>query len=131
MTVTITSPAEGLTTEAVSITIEGMVTKDDWEKIVDGELFRLKDLCNVVKRGTAVEYAGNDLGAVKKGARIIHWVPEKSVKCRVYMPDGGIREGYAEEATLNSIGETVQFERFGFTKIYGINGEIVGYFAHR
>jgi len=116
---------------ALSSPIRIFITEDDWKRIEDGEIFRLKDLCNVVKKEKYVEYAGNDLSIVKKGAKIIHWVPEKSIKCRVYMPDGEIREGYAEEATLNSIGETVQFERFGFTKIYEGNGEIVGYFAHR
>ncbi len=111
--------------------IKIFITTEDWEKIGEGEIFRLKDLCNVIRRGTYLEYAGNDLSIVKAGAKIIHWVPNDAIGCRVYMPDGEIREGYAEKYARNSVGEIVQFERFGFTKIYEENGKIVGYFAHR
>jgi len=107
------------------------ITYDDWERLGEGEIFRLKDLCNVIKRGDYVEYAGNDLSVVKRGARIIHWVPEDSIRCRVYMPNGDVKEGYAEKDAWSSVGDIVQFERFGFTKIYGKDGEILGYFAHR
>ncbi len=114
----------------LSSPIKILLTMDDWEKIENGEVFRLKDLCNVVKREGYLEYAGNDLSIVKKGAKIVHWVPRDSLPCKVYMPDGKILEGYAEKYVENSINEIVQFERFGFTKIYK-EGELVGYFAHR
>ena len=110
--------------------IKIFVTIDDWKKIKDGEVFRLKDLCNVVKREGHLEYAGNDLSIIRSGAKIIHWVPRDSSPCKVYMPDGKSLEGYAEKYLENSINEIVQFERFGFTKIYK-EGELVGYFAHR
>ena len=110
--------------------IKIFVTMEDWEKIENGEIFRLKDLCNVVKREGYLEYAGNDLNIVKSGAKIVHWVPRDSLPCKVYMPDGKILEGYAEKYVENSINEIVQFERFGFTKIYK-DRELVGYFAHR
>lgn len=111
--------------------IEIMLTREDWKKIKEGETFRLKDLCNVVKRGSYLEYVGNDLSIVKEGAKIIHWVPEDSVLTRVHMPDGSVKEGYAEKDVLKSVGDIVQFERFGFTKIYRENGIIEGFFAHR
>ncbi len=107
------------------------LTKTDWDRIGDGESFRLKDLCNVRKEGNFLVYVGNDLSIVKKGARIIHWVPVDSLPCRVYMPNGNVMEGYVEKDVKNAVEEVVQFERFGFTKIYEENGEIVGYFAHR
>ncbi len=115
----------------LSSPIRIFITSGDWEKIEEGEMFRLKDLCNVVKRDGYLEYVGNDLSVVKSGAKIIHWVPHKSLGCKVYMPDGTIKSGYVEEHVKNSVGKIVQFERFGFTKIYLENGEIVGYFAHR
>ncbi|EDY35359.1 glutamyl-tRNA synthetase [Aciduliprofundum boonei T469] len=114
----------------LSSPIKILVTMDDWKGIENGEVFRLKDLCNVVKREEHLEYAGNDLSIVKRGAKIVHWVPEDSLPCKVYMPDGKSLEGYAEKYVENSINEIVQFERFGFTKIYK-EGELVGYFAHR
>ncbi len=114
----------------LSSPIKIFVTMDDWKRIENGEVFRLKDLCNVVKREEHLEYTGNDLSIVKSGAKIVHWVPKNSLPCKVYMPDGKSLEGYAEKYVENSINEIVQFERFGFTKIYK-EGELVGYFAHR
>ena len=114
----------------LSSPIKIFVTMDDWKRIENGEVFRLKDLCNVVKREEHLEYTGNDLSIVKSGAKIVHWVPKNSLPCKVYMPDGKSLDGYAEEYVENSINEIVQFERFGFTKIYK-EGELVGYFAHR
>ncbi len=114
----------------LSSPIKILVTMDDWKRIENGEVFRLKDLCNVVKREEHLEYTGNDLSIVKSGAKIVHWVPKNSLPCKVYMPDGKSLDGYAEEYVENSINEIVQFERFGFTKIYK-EGELVGYFAHR
>ncbi len=108
------------------------ICRDDYESIKIGEFFRLKDLCNVIKRDGYLEYAGNDLQEIKKrNARIIHWCPIESVECRVYMPDGALKSGYAESHALDSAGEVVQFERFGFTRIFKENGKLVGYFAHR
>ena len=107
------------------------ICRDDYESIKTGEFFRLKDLCNVIKRDGYLEYAGNDLQEIKKrNARIIHWCPNESVECRVYMPDGTLKSGYAESPALDSAGEVVQFERFGFTRIFKENGKLVGYFAH-
>jgi len=114
----------------LSSPIKIFVTMEDWKNIEEGEKFRLKDLCNVVKRDGYLEYAGNDLSIVKSGAKIIHWVPRDALPCKVYMPDGRILRGYAEKYAENSVNEIVQFERFGFTKIYK-EGELVGYFAHR
>jgi len=114
----------------LSSPIKIFVTMEDWKNIGEGEKFRLKDLCNVIKRDGYLEYAGNDLSIVKSGAKIIHWVPGDALPCKVYMPDGRILEGYAEKYAENSVNEIVQFERFGFTKIYK-EEELVGYFAHR
>ncbi len=111
--------------------LEIWLTRQDWESIRESEIFRLKDLCNVIRDNGHLRYQGNDLSILKRGARIIHWVPRDAVKCRVYMPDGKILKGYAEKDARNGVNGVVQFERFGFTKIYEKEGEIVGYFAHR
>ncbi len=112
--------------------VEVYITMDDWKSLSEGEIFRLKDLCNVKRKDGSVEYQGNELSVVKRGAKIIHWVPAAgAIKCIVRMPDGKIKEGYAEKAARESIGNIVQFERFGFVQLYEKNGEIEGYFAHR
>jgi len=116
---------------ALRAPIKILITADDWRRIDDGEIFRLKDLCNVLRRGNYLEYAGNDLSIVRAGAKIVHWVPKNALQCKVHMPDGKIKRGYAEKFVGDSIGKIVQFERFGFVKIYEENGEITGYFAHR
>ncbi len=111
--------------------IEIFVVSDEWDSFEDGEMIRLKDLCNVVKRGEVGEYAGNDLSVIKKGVKIIHWTPANSVEMNVWMPSGERMDGLAEPLIRESINSIVQFERFGFAKIYEENGKLVGYFAHR
>ncbi len=111
--------------------IRVLLVEDEWKSIDDGTLLRLKDLCNVVKRGNIGEYAGNDVSVIKRGAKIIHWCPTEGIETKVFMPDGTVYEGVSEPLVRESIGEVVQFERFGFCKIYYENGKIMGYFAHR
>ncbi|NPA74639.1 MAG: glutamate--tRNA ligase [Euryarchaeota archaeon] len=111
--------------------ISVFVVGEEWNKIKDGTLLRLKDLCNVLKSENAAEYAGNDVSVIRQGAKIIHWCPENSLRAEVKMPDGRVLQGYAEPLIEKSIGEVVQFERFGFAKIYREDGKIVGYYAHR
>ena len=106
------------------------VTDEDWRKIGEGETVRLKDLCNIKRIGNIGKYMGNELSLIKKGIKIIHWVPQEFVKCRVLMPDGKIIEGLAEIKAMESVNNIVQFERFGFVKIYKKEDGIEGYFAH-
>ncbi len=111
--------------------IKVWVVDDEWSIIPDGSLLRLKDLCNIVKKGNEGEYAGNDLSVIKKGAKIIHWCPHNGLDMKIIMPDGKIYGGFTEPLVEKSVGETVQFERFGFCRVYKENGKLVGYFGHR
>ncbi len=107
------------------------VVSDEWNSLEDGKLIRLKDLCNVEKNGDEGTYKGNDVSVIKRGAKIIHWCPENSLPGEVRMPDGTVLKGVVEPLAGESAGTVVQFERFGFCKIYREAGKIVGYFAHR
>ncbi|HDP96757.1 MAG TPA: glutamate--tRNA ligase [Euryarchaeota archaeon] len=98
---------------------------EKWSKV------RLKDLCNVEIDGTVANYVGNDLGAIKKGFRIIHWVPEDSVPMQVLLPDGTVAKGFGENGIREAVGKIVQLERFGFAKIESSNSEITAVFAHK
>ncbi|MEW5761571.1 MAG: glutamate--tRNA ligase, partial [Candidatus Thermoplasmatota archaeon] len=90
---------------------------------------RLKSLCNIefINMNEA-RYIGSEL---IEGIKIIHWVPEKFIKTKIYMPDGKILNGIAEEYAKNDIGNVVQFERFGFVRIEKFENELVCYFLHK
>jgi glutamyl-tRNA synthetase len=113
--------------------IKVLVVPGDMEKASQGDIIRLKDLCNVKITGEdTAEYAGNDLSVLKKGARIIHWVhPEKNLDATVNMPDGEIRSGKCEELVSQAGNKVIQFERFGFVRLEIHENRIIGFFAHR
>ncbi len=95
-------------------------------------IFRLKDLCNVEIDGNRGTYAGNDLSAVRNGARIIHWVPDGSIPGRLLMPDGETLTGLVEPAIMNTVVDMVQFERMGFARLERKEKDgITAIFAHR
>ena len=124
-------PEKGTRQVELSGDITIKVAREDLEGLETGIILRLKDLCNVeVVSEREMRFIGNDLSIIKGGAAIIHWVGPDAVEARVQMPDGSVREGLAESAALESVGEIVQFERFGFDRLE--KKEILeGYFAHR
>jgi len=89
------------------------ITKDDFERFKEGEVFRLKDFCNIKlvdKANREAEFVGYELGEVKKGKNIIYWLPKNdTISCVVL----GFEEykGLAEKNALNDVGNVVQFER--------------------
>ena len=97
----------------------------------DGERVRLKDLCNAVYRGGALQFDGNDLSALKEGVRIVHWVPEESAEAEVLMTDGSSRKGLAEVGLSTASGDVVQLERFGFVRVEEASPRIRCVFAHK
>ena len=109
--------------------------------LVDGGSvkIRLKDLCNVEVTGIddgvfSGKYAGNDLDWLRKGARIIHWVPsdpQKNLECTVLKPDGTSESGKVEAHVRDAHGELVQFERYGFVSVKLTGGDIEACFAHK
>ncbi len=107
------------------------VVNKEWKNLSEDTVLRLKDLCNVVKKGDLAEYAGNDVTIIRHGAKIIHWCPEGSLPVQINMPDGEVYSGVVEPSILNSIRKIVQFERFGFCTVYKENKKLIGYFAHR
>ncbi|MFH1785184.1 MAG: glutamate--tRNA ligase [Candidatus Micrarchaeota archaeon] len=106
------------------------ISANDGEQIIEGEIFRLKDLCNVklVKKGECLSGQVMDDGMVEKK---IQWVSENRLDCEIYIPKDilnpdntfntkslEIVKGYCEAncADLN-IGDNIQFERFGFCRL--------------
>ena len=89
---------------------------------------RLKDLYNVLvhSRDLRAEYTGTEKIDPK-----IQWV-KKGIPCQVYMPDGRVLKGLAEDecAKLKS-GQVIQFERFGFVRVTEVGKELKAYYIHK
>jgi len=96
------------------------IEEEDYSKIKDGELIRLMDCLNFVKKGKKIVIDSLDYANFKeKGKMIVHWLPEDDfVKASVLMPDKTLIKGYAEKG-IESLkeGDIVQFERFGFCRL--------------
>jgi glutamyl-tRNA synthetase len=107
--------------------------------------FRLKDLFNVKitgkNEGLTGEYTGTEL---QKDMDKIQWVTDNNVNMRIlvphelfvngeYNPDSlEVVEGLAEEAVKGlSVGDIIQFERFGFCRIDDITEVVTACYAHR
>ena len=122
------------------------ISKDDAKKYKINDKIRLKDLYNIVitKVNNAIhsKFIGKEL---IPGIDKIQWVTDEHVETLILKPNqlfknGKYNEkslekirGYAEAAVNDvSIGDILQFERFGFVKIERKEkGEIVGVFIHR
>lgn len=107
------------------------ITSDDFEKLKEGDIIRLKDFCNIKlidKNERIFEFVSYELGDVKKG-RIIHWLSEDdSIDCKVI---GEVtKEGFAEKNALNDMGNVVQFERFAFCRLESFNGFLRAIYTH-
>ncbi|MGQ4914062.1 MAG: glutamate--tRNA ligase [Candidatus Asgardarchaeia archaeon] len=117
------------------------ISKNDYEKLELGSIVRLKELMNIIITSKADHEAVadfhsksiTDLKGIK--APVIHWVPTDSdliVLTEVLMPNGTIEKGFAEHNLKQiSVGDVVQFERFGFVKIHEINKtRAFAYYGH-
>ncbi len=121
-------PKENPGTRKISVSDFVYISRDDFEKIEEGETFRLKDLYNV--KMISKENCEVEMEADKIVEKKIQWVTDY-VETEVIKPhdllneDGTFNEnglevvkGYAEKNVLGlKEGETVQFERFGFCRL--------------
>ncbi|CAB3290116.1 Glutamate--tRNA ligase [Methanocaldococcus lauensis] len=114
---------------------EVYVVGDEIEK---GKMYRLMELFNIVVEKIndiiKAKYHSDDFKIARKNkAKIIHWIPIKdSLKVKVLMPTGEIKEGFAEkDFKIVNVDDIVQFERFGFIRVDKKDDEIVCCYAHR
>ena len=115
------------------------VSNDDLNILGEGKKIRFMGLFNF-----RVERVGKQLieaafhseayeEAKKLSAPLIHWIPiDTGIPCEVVMPDASPAKGIADDTCkkLRS-NEVVQFERFGFARIDGLNKKLTAYFTHR
>lgn len=114
---------------------EFLIQKDDFKEIREGELYRLMDCLNFVKKKGKFFYDSEDYQKYKqKGKRIMHWLPKGDyVTAEVRMPNNKIAKGAIEKNIMNEKkGSVVQLERFGFCRIDAISDNNVAlWFAHK
>jgi glutamyl-tRNA synthetase len=114
------------------------LSKADEPILKEGAIIRLMELFNIkieeIKEEIIAEFQSESYEEAKKvGAPLIHWLPpEHAVPCDVVMPDGRVLRGLVEESLRKvSIGQIIQFERFGFVRVDKIGENIVVFFAHK
>lgn len=113
---------------------EFYISKDDYNKIIKGKIYRFMHLFNFIKN-THFRFVSKEMDP-KLEAKMIHWLPahkKQIVACEVLMPDGIIVKGYAENDVMNmKIGEVCQFERFGFCRLdKKTKDKVVFWFGHK
>jgi len=125
-----------MSTDPVTPVVAG-ISERDFKRLMNGELFRLKDLANfTLKKGRKPEAAFHsvDVDNVRsEGGSIIHWVPkEGAVPVEMIMIDGAVVAGLGEPSIKNiDNGTFLQFERVGFARIFEIGEPIRVAFAHK
>lgn len=112
------------------------VERADADKLKTGKLYRLMECLNFRKESNDLIFDSTDLDAYKKGGTaIMHWLPvsDDLVKVCVRMPNNQFISGLAEKKVDDlSVGDVVQFERFGFVRLDNDSGdEREFWFAHR
>lgn len=100
---------------------------EEWNGIPDGEKFRLKDLCNVVRVGDTIRYEDNEHSNTK-GLKILQWNPPGSLPFTVFKPDGTTDSGSIEPLSREVSGIS-QFERYAYVNMD--KGHEAGYFLHK
>lgn len=103
------------------------VTRDDFERL-KGKVVRLKDFCNILLDENA-EFRGFELGDVKKGKNIIHWLPKsEAIPGKVIGENEA--EGLVERNAVRDVGKVVQFERFAFCRIESVDEQLTAIYTH-
>jgi hypothetical protein len=82
-------------------------------QLAEGDLLRLKNLCNCRLRNGRLEHAGD---APIKGVPIVQWCVA-GAPLQLLRPNGSQIDGIVEPAATEMRGEVVQFERVGFVKL--------------
>ncbi|MHC1582596.1 MAG: glutamate--tRNA ligase [Candidatus Syntropharchaeia archaeon] len=112
----------------IEVESEVYITEDDFRYLTPGSRVRLKYLCDV--EITSISPPKAKVLEEVKNPKIIHWVPVDGIEVRVKKPDGEIT-GIGEKGIFSEVDRVVQFERFGFVRIDGIEeNRVVAYFGH-
>ncbi len=126
-----------ITLVALEGTAKVYIDRRDAKALTPGEIFRLKDLCNlklVEKRmkNLKANFHSLEVDRIPSKVKKIHWVPKyEKIKLKLVTQIGEVKEGFGEKSVLTvKPGEIVQFERVGFARIDSLKPEPVAYLAH-
>lgn len=100
------------------------LSKKDLSDVKDGELVRLMDCLNFVKKGKEYIFDSTDVENYrKKGKKIIHWLPaDQVIETEVLLPDCTTVKGFAEKnITQLEEGSVIQFERYAFCRLDSVD----------
>ncbi len=104
------------------------VEKKDYDLMHNDKMYRLMDALNFKKEAGKLVYVSKTYDDFKGvGEKIIHWLPEHKnlLQVEILMPDNTTKKGIAEHTlTVLKVGETIQFERFGFCRLDAIEGNV-------
>ena len=99
------------------------LASEDSSNIAEGDVIRLKNLCNVQVQDQNLVFSGFEH---KKGIKIFQWSSAHK-HIDLHYPDGSVSEGIVED-NISSLGNhVVQFERTGFVRLEGDKA----FFLHR
>jgi len=115
------------------------VSRKDVDSSKIGALIRLMDLFNVNISGANIYAAEASFESESYElardirAQLIHWVPiGEDMPCQVMMPDATLLEGVAESACKRlKKDDVIQFERFGFVRIDGVDDKLTAYYSQK
>jgi len=97
---------------------EFYISKQDYEQLKEGEVYRMMGLLNFEKKGKEFIFHSQEHDS-KIDVKFLHWLPSsKNIKAKVLMLDGKYLEGLAEPDVSDlKEGTIIQFERFAFCKL--------------
>jgi len=103
-------------------TSEFFMTKEDFDGMQDGQLYRFMECANFEKKGKKFTFVSQSVDEYRKrGKAIFHWLPQdpkQTHKAKVLMPDAAWVEGVVgKDVEMLKVGDLVQFERFGFCRL--------------
>ncbi|NYZ76990.1 glutamate--tRNA ligase [Candidatus Micrarchaeota archaeon] len=125
-------PKKGMGFREFDVSGKVYISWDDAEALREGEVFRLKDLCNVKLTKKKAKALEGELAEDSMVPKKIQWVADKhKIACELLIPhdlldENGnynpnsleIAKGYCEKGcTELKKGETIQFERLGFCRL--------------
>lgn len=111
------------------------ITKNDYQKLKRGKLYRLMDCLNF-KFGSKIIFDSREYEHYKEhGEMIMHWLPSNKelINIEVLMPDKSLRKGIGESSLSKlKIRDIVQLERFGFCRLdKKEKNKLVFWFGHK
>jgi glutamyl-tRNA synthetase len=116
-----------------------LVSSKDYMLFRKGSLVRLMELFNVqvetaAEKEVVAHFQSEDYEEARRlKAPLIHWLPGGTgIECEVIMPDSSVVAGLVEEVSHGlSVGQIVQFERFGFVRIDKVEDKVTVVYTHR